>query len=430
MLEYNAFLIRYHEIATKGANRRMFENRLVDAIRRLLKEIEDLKVENQRGRIIVHLSSWRTFSEDEMNQAIAGLKKCFGIESFSPCVWFAQTVENVEENTNKVFAAAYEKYINEIDADKKQAGRKISYRMRARRSIKSFPMNSKQMEIHFAEQFLTKFDRLVVDLENAELTIGLEVRDKSGFVWFDQYKGPGGLPVGTSRPVMTLLSGGIDSPAACYTIMKRGAKTSFLTFHSHPYTPMTSITKVAKIANVINSFQGKMPLFACNLAPAQKAIRDNCNPRFRTILYRRMMMRIATILSDWRSEKALVTGEQLGQVASQTLENMSVIDRATEKLILRPLVGMDKQETIKIAEKLGTFELSKIDVPDSCTIFAPDSPATTSKLGIIEAEERKLDIPTLIHECLMKTDYVNLKSQEMHEDRSLKIHVESLNLID
>ena len=419
--QYNAFLLRYHEIAIKGNNRRMFENKLIDSIRRLLKTIDHLRIINQRGRIIVHLKEWATFTEEELQTAIEGLTKCFGLESFSPVVCVKTDMETIEETVEKTFAVAYEAF------SKKNNGGEVRYRMRARRSLKSFPLKSKELEIHFANILLQKYDKLRVDLENAELTIGLEVRDKNSFVWFDSYKGPGGLPVGSSGSLMTLLSGGIDSPVACYTAMKRGSQCSFITFHSHPYTPPTSISKVAQIANVINSYQRKQPLLACNLAPAQKAIRDNCSERFRTILYRRMMMRIASVVADWHNDGGLLTGESLGQVASQTLENMTVINSSTSKLILRPLVCYDKNEAIALARKMGTFELSSIDVPDSCTIFAPGSPATKAKLHFVLQEESKLDVKTLVRECLKETTQVDLETYEMNPDESLQIYVEGLS---
>ncbi|MGL4854485.1 MAG: tRNA uracil 4-sulfurtransferase ThiI [Lentisphaeria bacterium] len=426
-LNYNAFMLRYHEIAIKGKNRRMFENKLVESVKRLLSNLENLKVINERGRIIVHLSDWAIFSEAQSSYCIEQLKKCFGVETFSPCLWFKPELAEIEKNVVEIFDSAYEFKVKEIDSNPLRLNTAISYRMRARRSDKRFPMTTKEMEIHFANILIEKYPRLTVDLMNAEFTIGLEVREKSAFVWFDSISGPGGLPIGSSSPVMALLSGGIDSPAACYSIMKRGARCSFITFHSHPYTPPTSLTKVAQIAKVINSFQGNLPLFACNLASAQKAVRDNCNERFRTILYRRMMMKVASVVSDWRNEIALVTGESLGQVASQTLENMTVINSSTSKLIIRPLVGMDKMESIRLAEKLGTFELSKIDVPDSCTIFAPASPATSSKLHFILAEERKLPMADLVRECVKAVKLLDQETYEQHPCQRLYNYVDGLS---
>lgn len=418
--QYNAFLLRYHEIAIKGKNRRMFENKLVDSVHRLLKGIENLRVKNQRGRIIVHLKEWADFKEEELELAIAQLRKCFGLESFSPVICVETDMAVIEQTAMAAFDTAYANYTARFNGE-------VRYRMRARRSLKSFPLNSKELEIHFANMFLPKYDKLKVDLENAALTIGLEVREKHSFVWFDSYEGPGGLPIGSSGSVMALLSGGIDSPVACYTAMKRGSQCSFITFHSHPYTPPTAISKVAQIAGVINSFQRKQPLLACNLASAQKAIRDNCSERFRTILYRRMMMRVASVVSDWHNDKALLTGESLGQVASQTLENMTVINASTTKLILRPLVCYDKNEAVRLARKMGTMELSSIDVPDSCTIFAPGSPATKAKLPFVLQEEAKLDVPKLVRESLQETTQVDLESYELTADESLQIYVESLS---
>jgi thiamine biosynthesis protein ThiI len=423
--QYNAFLIRYHEIAIKGRNRRMFENKLIESIRRLLKTIDDIKVLNQRGRIVIHLGHWRKFTPEEASIAIEQLQKCFGVESYSPVICIDPDFDSVEKETTDIFEAAYADFEKKLDQDPTRKDSKITYRMRARRSFKKFPMKSKEMEIHFANIFLRKHDRLKVDLEHAEFSIGLEVRRLNAFVWFESYKGPGGLPVGSSGSLLCLLSGGIDSPVACYTAMKRGSQCTFLTFHSHPYTPPTTISKVADLTKVINGYQKPMPLYACNLGFAQKAIRDNCHERFRTILYRRMMMRVATVVADWNNDLALLTGEALGQVASQTLSNMSVINRSTSKLILRPLVGFDKNEAIILARKMKTMELSEIDVPDSCTVFAPDSPATSSKLHIIEAEEAKLDLAALVRQCIAETEYVNPETYDRGEPRGLRDFIAS-----
>ena len=184
----------------------------------------------------------------------------------------------------------------------------------------------------------------------------------------------------------------------------------YVTFHSTPYTPPALIAKVARLAEVLNDFQGKGQLFAANLLPAQRMIRDTCRSRYRTVLYRRFMVLIANRIADWTTASALLTGDNLGQVASQTLPNMAVIDAASERMIIRPLVAYDKQDTVALAARIGTLEGSKEEVPDSCTVFAPTDPCTSSTLRAIEREEARLDVPALVEECLAQTARVDLRT--------------------
>jgi thiamine biosynthesis protein ThiI len=253
-------------------------------------------------------------------------------------------------------------------------------------------MHSKDIEIALATALWQQLggDAIKLDLENADVTIGVEIREEMSMVFLETHPGPGGLPVGSNDRTLALLSGGIDSPVACWMIMKRGSQVEFVTFHSDPYTPPETLAKVSGIAALLNTFQRPARLAACNLAEMQKLIRDNCDPRLRTVLYRRMMVRIAAKVAERFKANALVTGDALGQVASQTLCNMSVINQASPLLILRPTVGMDKLETIHIAEKIGSFELSSVQVPDSCTVFAPKRPTTRADLAKVIAEEARI----------------------------------------
>ena len=188
---------------------------------------------------------------------------------------------------------------------------------------------------------------------------------------------------------LTLLSGGIDSPVAAYMLMGRGCAQEFLTFHSYPYTDLELIEKLARLTARLNEFQPAGQLFACNLAPAQKVLRDACRPRYRTVLYRRLMMRVATRLARAREHRMLVTGESVGQVASQTIPNMTTIDQATDMLVLRPLAGVDKEQTVATARRIGTFDISTVDCADSCTVFQPDNPSTNTPVDVVRAEEQK-----------------------------------------
>ena len=382
---YKCFVCRYHEIATKGHNRSMFENKLINNIRTLAEYdgIKDITLQRIRGRIFLRKLKHAEFTETELEQVKDVLSRAFGLESFSPVAECDPAQEILFETAVASARTAIEKRLETAPV--------VRFRTRARRSDKSYPMISQQIEIEMASRLHDIFgDRIKIDLDEPELTIGIEVRDRMALIFHETFRGPGGLPVGTNSDVLALLSGGIDSPVACHMTMKRGCHVDFLTFHSFPYTPMESLEKVKRITSKLNRFQRKGRLFACNLSELQKLIRDNCNPKYRTVLYRRMMMRIATTLCHFHKLHAIVTGESIGQVASQTIINLSVINDVTTMLMIRPLAGMDKLESIDRAMKIGTYELSIEPQPDSCTVFAPPSPAVAAKYQLVEEEEKKI----------------------------------------
>jgi thiamine biosynthesis protein ThiI len=381
---YNAIICRYHEIAIKGNNRLMFESRMIENIYYLLRKVHDIRISRVRGRIWIERKDKNSFTEEQLVIINEQLQRAFGLESFSPVIMCEPTMENLKQAVD----TSCRSYFAEAFSRKKV----VSFRIRAKRSDKNFELDSKGIEIELAREVGKKYDydSLSIDLENADVTVWCELRSEFAFIYYDVIKGPGGLPVGCNSPVLALLSGGIDSPVACYEIMKRGCRCDFLTFHSDPYTPPATIDKVRRIGHYLNKFQQPARLFICNLAPLQKLIRDKCNPRFRTVLYRRMMFRIAEAVAVRRKRYALLTGDSVGQVASQTIVNMATINQAIDMLVLRPLVGYDKNEAITIARKIGTFELSNEQVPDSCTVFAPSSPATAVKLEKAIAEEERI----------------------------------------
>ncbi len=382
---YNCVICRYHEIATKGNNRNMFEKCLIDNIRRQLKRAGvECKVLRVRGRVWLEPENGGVFENDVLDKICQVLPDVFGLQSFSPAVLLPVDLDEIKKCVASVLPEKFKRF--------QDNGRKPSFRIRARRSNKRFPLTSKEIEIELVTLAGEMFgeDAFTIDLDNAELTLGCEIRDEFSLLYFDIIEGVGGLPVGSNPRVMTLLSGGIDSPVAAWLIMKRGSPTDFITFHSSPYTPQETVDKVKGIACKLNTFQRNGRLFSVNLAPLQRQIRDCCNERMRTVLYRRAMLRIAGILAERCDCRALVTGDALGQVASQTVVNMDTINRASELLVLRPLVGADKLETIRIAEKIGTMEQSKVQVPDSCTVFAPANPSTSVPAALAEQEEAKI----------------------------------------
>jgi thiamine biosynthesis protein ThiI len=310
---------------------------------------------------------------------------------------------DIERAVDESFQAVYDV----VRADTPE-GEPVTYRMRANRNNKKFPLRAVEVEIHFAERLVPRYEGMDVDLKHAKLTVEVDIRHVRAFVCYERIPGPGGLPEGTAGRVLALLSGGIDSPVACYQMMRRGCRVDYVTFHSSPYTPPALIAKVARLAEILNDFQAAGRLYAVNLLPAQRVIRDICTSRFRTILYRRFMVRIANRIADYTQAKALLTGDNLGQVASQTLSNMAVIDEASERMIFRPLVAFDKHETTAIAERIGTMIESAESVADSCTVFAPKDPCTSTTLRRIEEEEARLDVAGLVEECLVGTVRVEL----------------------
>lgn len=382
---YKSIVCRYHEIATKGHNRSMFENKLITNMRILCEYdgIAGLVFQRIRGRIFIRKLKNGVFSSGELEKVKDVLSRSFGLESFSPVI-------ECEPDINRILDVIGES-AKETFEEKLKTCSVVQFRTRARRSDKTFPLRSKEIEIETATRLQEIFgEKIKVNLDHPEVSIGVEVRDKIALVYYETFKGPGGLPVGTNSHVLALLSGGIDSPVACHMTMKRGCHVDFLTFHSFPYTPMESVDKVKRLASVLNRYQKKGRLYSCNISELQKLIRDNCNPRYRTILYRRQMMRIAEKICRFQKLNAIVTGESVGQVASQTIVNLSIINDATRMLILRPLAGLDKLESIERAEKIGTYNISIEALPDSCTVFAPPSPAVAAKFYLVEEEEKKI----------------------------------------
>ena len=394
---YTCFICRYHEIATKGDNRRMFEEKLIDNLRyqcQTLEELPGLAFPRVRGRIYVRREDKAAFTEEQVEKIKSALGRCSGLENFSPALECEPEIGQILDLVRNSAGEQLKPIIEQKGV--------VKFRIRARRSDKRFPTMSKDIEIAAATTISEMFpkEQLEVDLTHPEVSVGIEVRDINALIYYQVFPGPGGLPTGSNSPVLALLSGGIDSPVACQMIMNRGCHVDFLTFHSYPYTPMASLEKVQKIAAKLNTFQKPGTLYACNLSEIQKQIRDLCTEKFRTVLYRRMMMRIANMICRRKKLNAIVTGEAVGQVASQTIINLGTIDAAADFVMLRPLCGMDKLETIRRAEKLGTYELSIDPQPDSCTVFAPPSPSVAAKLFDIEREEAKLgDIQPLLEKA-------------------------------
>lgn len=400
---YNCVICRYHEIATKGNNRNMFERCLCDNIRHLLKDMkEDIQVRRVRGRVWIEKCDKSVFDADMLERIKSALSRAFGLESFSPAILLPADMDVIRDTVRGFAKGIFDGY-----------SKGVKFRIRARRSNKRFPLTSKDIEIDLVSLVAQEVgsDLFIIDLDNADITLGIEVRDEFSLIYFDTFEAPGGLPVGSNPRVLTLLSGGIDSPVAAYMIMKRGSATDYVTFHSSPYTPQETVDKVEALAALLNTYQVKGILHVVNLLPLQKIIRDCCSERMRTVLYRRAMFRIAEKIAEKTNCRALVTGESLGQVASQTVVNLDTINRSTTMLVLRPLIGEDKLDTIAIAEKIGSMELSSVQVPDSCTVFSPSSPSTSVPAALAAKEEEKIEnYMQMIDQIVMDAEAVTPQS--------------------
>jgi tRNA uracil 4-sulfurtransferase len=370
----DSVLIRYHEIALKKGNRAYFTELLK---KNLVAAVRDLGVKEIRS-LPARLSL--TFKNDiDQQTVVRRITSVFGVANFS-------TVERTPRDLDRIQSRILES-LNGVSFS--------SFRIETQRSDKSFPLTSPEINRQLGAAVKERSGARV-DLSHPELTIRVEILPRDAFFSFDKIAGAGGLPVGASGRVLSLISGGIDSPVAAYRMMQRGCRLIFVHFHSVPYLDKTSQEKVRQLVSILTRHQFQSRLYLVPFAEIQRQIVTAVNRPLRVILYRRMMLRIGQGIAREEKAKALVTGESLGQVASQTLENMAVIQQASTLPILRPLVGMDKQEIIDQARRIGTFDISSIPDQDCCQLFVPKHPATKAKLGEVEEAESRIDIQDLI----------------------------------
>ena len=372
-MQYKSFLIKYAEIGVKGKNRFMFEDALVTQIRHALKDIDgDFMVVKESGRIYATAES-----EYDFDEAVETLKRIFGIPAICPMV---QVDDNGYEDLKKQVLA----YVDEVYEDKN-----FTFKVNARRGNKKYPVNSDQINRDLGEVILDAFPETKVDVHHPEVMLHVEVRNRIN-IYSIVIPGPGGMPVGTNGKAMLLLSGGIDSPVAGYMISKRGVKIDAVYFHAPPYTSERAKQKVVDLAKLVSRYSGPVHLHIVNFTDIQLYIYDQCPHEELTIIMRRYMMRIAERLAVDVGAQALITGESIGQVASQTMQSLAATDAACTMPVFRPVIGFDKQEIVDVAEKIGTYETSVLPFEDCCTIFVAKHPVTKPNLKMIERSEEKL----------------------------------------
>ena len=370
---YKAFLIKYGEIAVKGKNRYLFEDALVNQIRFVLEEVEgEFNVRKEQGRIFVEAQS-----EYDYEETIESLKRVFGIVGICPVV-------QMEDNGFDDFAAKTVEYI-----DKAYLNKNMTFKVKARRARKNYPLDSMEINAELGSKIVEAFPEIKVDVHNPDMELQVEIREKI-YVYSETIKGAGGMPLGTNGKAMLLLSGGIDSPVAGYMIAKRGVKIDAVYFHAPPYTSERAKQKVVDLAKLVSRYSGSMRLHVVNFTDIQLAIYDKCPHEELTIIMRRYMMKIAEHIAKENNCLGLVTGESIGQVASQTLQSLAATNEVCTMPVYRPLISFDKQEIVDIAEKIDTYETSIQPFEDCCTVFVAKHPVTKPNINIIKRSEENL----------------------------------------
>jgi thiamine biosynthesis protein ThiI len=390
-------LVRYGELSLKGGNRRDFEVALARNIRAAVKRIAPARVERETGRLAV-------VPEGRAADVARRLQEVFGIKSVSPA-W------TVESEPDAIVALSRRVALEALAAV--PPGERRTFRVSAKRADKRFPLNSAELERYVAERIIGDFvERVRVKMVGAELELGIDVREGRTYVFAERLPGPGGLPVGTLGRVLCLLSGGFDSPVAAWMAMKRGCEVGCVSFQAYPYVGEPSRRQVIDLARVLARWQPRTRLSLVPFAEIQLAVRDSCPEPYRTVLYRRFMQRIAERLALRDRCRALVTGESLGQVASQTLENIRCIEAASSMTVLRPLIGFDKEETLALARRVGTHDVSKRNEPDCCTVFMPRRPVIRGRVEECVAAEAALDVAGLVERAAAARELLELEAED------------------
>ncbi|MGN9165251.1 tRNA uracil 4-sulfurtransferase ThiI [Tissierellaceae bacterium HCP3S3_D8] len=379
------------ELALKGLNRGYFETQLIRQMTRGIKDIGYDKIYKEQGKIYIE------GEESNYPLMINKLKKVFGLVYISPCIRTDKEMSNIE----KASILAMKERINQSNIK--------TFKVDTNRTDKSFPIKSPEVSRSMGGTILKEFGDLKVDVHNPDVYLYIDIKQENAYIYTEKIKAYGGLPVGTNGKGLLLLSGGIDSPVAGFMMAKRGVQINCVHYHSYPFTSERAEEKVKTLANILSLYTGKMKFFSVNILNIQKAINQNCPEKEMTILSRRFMMRIAEEIANHNNYDALITGESLGQVASQTIHGIGVTNATVKLPVLRPLIGMDKVDIIEIANDIETFETSVLPFEDCCTVFLPKHPVTRPKLEDIERSEEVLDIDMLVKEAIDNMKVFNIK---------------------
>lgn len=388
------FLLKLGEIVLKGANRRTFEETLKKNVRRTVSHFGAFKVYIMQSTVYVEPQA----DDCDLDGAWEACGHVFGVSSMCRC-------RACEKNLDAIYQAVVDYLGDELSVQR-------SFKVESKRSDKSFPLNSIQISQEIGGRLAEAFPQVAVDVHTPAYVVNVEVRDFAAYIHGPAVPGAGGLPTGTGGRAAVLLSGGIDSPVAGYMIAKRGVELECIHFFSYPYTSERAKEKVLELAKLMTRYCGRMTVDVVGFTEIQEAIRDHCREEYFTIIMRRFMMRISEAIARDHGAKCLVTGENLGQVASQTMDAMAVTGAVVHMPSFHPLIGMDKEEIVTIARKIGTLDTSILPYEDCCTVFTPKHPKTKPSLGPVEAEEAKLDVEGLIARAIENTEKIQVRWYE------------------
>ncbi len=380
-------LAKCGEIVLKGLNRHQFDQMLMKNLKASLKDLGEFDLQMAQSTVYI-----RALDGADMDEVYAQVKRVFGFAAV--CRAYC-----CEKNMDAISALAKE-CLGEALAEAK------TFKVEAKRSDKRFPLNSPEISREIGGVILSRYPGLKVDVHHPDVTVTVEVRDFGAYIHAVREPGAGGMPYGSNGRACLLLSGGIDSPVAGYMIAKRGVKLTGIHFFSPPYTGERAKQKVLTLADILRNYCPGMKVLVVHFTEVQEAIRDHCAEEYFTVIMRRFMMRVAYQLAAKTRSGALITGESLGQVASQTMDALRLTDSVTDALVLRPLIGMDKEEIVQISRKIGTFETSIEPYEDCCTVFTPKHPKTKPRRYDIEAEEAKLDIEGLVARAVENVEWI------------------------
>ena len=388
------FLLKLGEIVLKGANRRTFEETLKKNVRRTVSHFGAFKVYIMQSTVYVEPQS----EDCDLDGAWEACGHVFGVSSMCRC-------RACGKDLDAIYQAVVDYLGDELSVQK-------SFKVEYKRSDKSFPLNSIQISQEIGGRLAEAFPQVAVDVHKPSYVVNVEVRDFAAYIHGPAQPGAGGLPTGTGGRAAVLLSGGIDSPVAGYMIAKRGVELECIHFFSYPYTSERAKEKVLELAKLMTKYCGRMTVDVVGFTEIQEAIRDHCREEYFTIIMRRFMMRISEAIARDHGAKCLVTGENLGQVASQTMDAMAVTGAVVHMPMFHPLIGMDKEEIVSIARRIGTLETSILPYEDCCTVFTPKHPKTKPVLEAVEAEEARLDVEGLIARAIENTEKIQVRWYE------------------
>ncbi|TLS39099.1 tRNA uracil 4-sulfurtransferase ThiI [Pseudalkalibacillus caeni] len=391
---YDQIIIRYGEIALKGKNQKEFVDLLRNRVKQKVSHFTGVEINMTFDRMYIKLNG------NDHEEVIPKLQEVFGIHSMSLALKTEHDIEAMKDGALRA--------VKDAGGDAPR-----TFKVTSKRPYKNFPISSQELNQIIGAHILKNTENITVDVHNPDTEVRVEVKRNGTFISCNHFEGAGGLPISRNNRVMLMLSGGIDSPVAGYLTMKRGVKIEMVHFHSPPFTSERSRQKVEDLAKILTKFGGDLLLHVVHFTEVQKAIQSNIPSNYSMTIMRRMMMRITERLAEKNEALGIATGESLGQVASQTLHSMNTINEVTNYPIIRPLIAMDKVEIMKIAHKIGTYDVSIRPYEDCCTVFLPDAPKTRPKRKNAQKFEQSLDIESLIEEAISKTETVTLREKEL-----------------